>query len=363
MRAKRAAIVILVMAVLAIGCQSTESKSDTPTDSTAALQAQLDAMKPGGSLTLDAKAYAHSGVLHLRVPRVQIDGNGATLQATNDATSAIQIQADGVQLSNLRLTAPAQGPRMSSLDQHKLVVAGNGDTVANVTIDGSAAAGIFVSGAQNFTLRNVDISNTRADGLHMTDGAGPGVVNGVKTGQTGDDAVAVVSYRDAKPTHDINVSNVSVASTRWGRGISVVGGSNIDVTGFDVASTNAAAVYVATEGSPYFTLPVDDVTISNGSIRQANQNPDIVHGAILVVAASQSAGIRNVTISNVDISGTSPTAGRNVAIIDDGGSIGQVAIDQIHIDSDAVDPFVAQANSGGYQLAGWTIGGKSVNVG
>lgn len=361
MRAKQAVAVGLAMAAMAIGCQSTQSKGDPPTDDTASLQARLDAMRPGDSLTLDPKLYSHSGVLLLRVPRVQIDGNGATLQATNDATSAVRIAADGVQLSNIRLTAPPQGPRMTGLNQHKLVIDGKGDTVSHLQIDGSAAAGIFVNGAQNFTIRDVDVSNTRADGVHMTQGAGPGVVDGVHASQTGDDAVAVVSYRDAKPTHDITIDNVDVASTRWGRGISVVGGTNVNVSNFKVASTNAAALYVATEGSPYNTLPVSNVTIKDGSIRQANQNPDVVHGAILVTATN-GADIRDVTISNVEISATSSTAGRDVAVIADGGSVAGVSIDRIHLDDDALTPFVGDASPGSYRLDGWTVKGAPVSV-
>lgn len=361
MRAQRVAAVGLAMALMAIGCQSTQSKSDPPTDDTASLQARLDAMRPGDTLQLDPKVYSHSGVLLVRVPRVQIDGNGATLQATNDATSAVRIAADGVQLTNLRLTAPLQGPRMTALDQHKLVIDGNGDTVAHVQIDGSAAAGIFVNGAQNFTIRDVDVANTRADGVHMTEGAGPGVVDGVHTSQTGDDGVAVVSYRDAKPAHDITISGVDVASTRWGRGISVVGGNNVTVTGFNVASTNAAGVYVATEGEPYNTLPVSNVTIKDGSIRQANQNPEVVHGAILVTATNGTA-VRDVNISNVDVSGTAPSAGRDVAVIADGGDVSGVSIDGIHLDNDAVTPFVGEAGPGSYHLQDWTIGGAPVSV-
>jgi hypothetical protein len=143
----------------------------------------------------------------------------------------------------------------------------------------------------------------------------------------------------------------------------VVGGSNVDVSNFNVADTSAAGVYIATEGSPYFTLPVDGVRVSKGSIRQANQNPDVVHGAILIVAADTGAGIRNVSISDVDIAATSPTAGRDVAIVDDGGSIGQVALSRIHIADDALPPFVAQADPADYRLDEWTVGGKIVRVG
>jgi hypothetical protein len=82
-------------------------------DSTAELRAKLDALKPGDTLTLTGR-YSHSGVLVIRVPNVTIDGNGATLNATSDPTSSVQIKADGVTVKNLNLTAPSDGPRYSA---------------------------------------------------------------------------------------------------------------------------------------------------------------------------------------------------------------------------------------------------------
>jgi hypothetical protein len=79
--------VALVIATVAFGLVFTPSASAAPGDSTAALQAKFDALSPGGTL---------SGVIVIRVPNVQINGNGATLQATNDATSSVQIKAEGV---------------------------------------------------------------------------------------------------------------------------------------------------------------------------------------------------------------------------------------------------------------------------
>ncbi len=69
-----------------------KTSSASSTDSTASLQALFDNLKPGQTLTLNANTtYSHSGVLTIRVPNVTINGNGATLQATNDITSALSI--------------------------------------------------------------------------------------------------------------------------------------------------------------------------------------------------------------------------------------------------------------------------------
>ena len=104
------------------------------TDSTAALQALFNGLQPGQTLTLAPGTYKRGGVLTINVPNVTINGNGATLQSTNDATSAVSITANGVSLSNLNLTDPLTGPRYSGLNQNSLNIEGNNVSVSNVTI-------------------------------------------------------------------------------------------------------------------------------------------------------------------------------------------------------------------------------------
>jgi hypothetical protein len=240
-----------VIAVLSAR-QSSVSRSDVPEDQTAVLQQQFDALQPGASLKLEAVVYPHSGVLKIRVPGVHIDGSGAILQATSDATSSVQILADDVTLTNIKLSAPGTGPRMHGTDQQKLLVAGDGDIVSNISVAGSAAAGVFVNGAQNFTLTDIDVANTRADGVHITSGASHGVLSNIRTAQTGDDGVAVVSYQDDPLTcTDISINDVVIRGNTHGRGLSIVGATDVRMRGFSIANTQAAGVYVATEGNPY----------------------------------------------------------------------------------------------------------------
>ena len=94
-----------------------------------------------------------------------------------------------------------------------------------MTVDGSAAAGIYVGGASNFTLSDVLVRNTNADGIHMTTRAHDGVVRNARVVNPGDDGVAVVSYRnDGELVRNITVESPRVEGQRWGRGFSVVGG-------------------------------------------------------------------------------------------------------------------------------------------
>lgn len=332
-------------------------------DSTDALQAELDALQPGGYLKLSSQVYEHRGVIKLRVPDVRIDGDGATLRATNDETSAVQIEADGVSLSNVNLAASTDGRRWSGVDQHKLVVFGQGANVSGISITGSAASGIFVDGARDFKINDVSVTGSRADGIHVTGGSSGGVIQNVRTGQTGDDGVAVVSYEsDGRPSDNIQMRQIEVSSTRWGRGISVVGGRNVRIEGFSVADTNAAGVYIATEGSPYFTDSVDSVTVSGGTVTNANTNPDIVQGAVLIVAGNASKSLQNVQVDDVSIAATPKSAGRNVGVLLTAGTVSSVSLNDIRISDAAVPPIYSNARSGSYTTSGWTVGGNPVNV-
>jgi Right handed beta helix region len=345
-------------------CQATPSNSAPLPDSTADLQSRLDSMQPGDTITLDPVVYAHNNVLKIRVPGVHIDGNGGTLQATNDATSSVQILADDVELSDITLTAPPDGPRLGGLDNHKLVVTGSGAKISRVSVSGSAAAGIFVFGAQNFALTDVQVTGSRADGVHITNGSRHGRLSGIKTSRTGDDGVAVVSYQaDAVPCDDITISGIDVQGNTHGRGITVVGGTNVTMRDFNVDATSGAGVYVATEAAPYFTRSVDNVSITSGTVTSANVDPDVVHGAILVYAGNPGTTIDNVAISDVNVRDTSATALRNVAVNNDGGAVSRITLDNIALTDTALPP-LASSNvpPDSLSTAGWTLDGQQIDA-
>lgn len=323
----------------------------------------FDALKPGQTLTLAPGTYKHSGVLTISVPGVQINGNGATLQSTNDATSSLSITGDGVSLTNLNLTAPLTGTRYSSLNQNSLNIQGDNVTVSNVTITGAAAAGLFVFGASGFTISNVTVQRTRADGIHMTYGSSYGQLNNVTTKWTGDDGIAIVSYSNEQPTHDITINSPTVVGTTWGRGLSVVGSNNVTFNNINVSQTAAAAVYIASEGDPYYTLGVNNVSVLGGTITSANTDASVVHGAVLVYAGNSATGVANVTISGLTISKTTTTAQRNVAIISDGGSVSGVVLRNIALKTTALSPLdIGGVPSRSYSTSGWTLNGVPITV-
>lgn len=325
-------------------------------DATEMLQSRIDALGPGDTLTLDPGVYAHSGVLHIRAPGVHINGNGATLQATNDLTSSVQVLADGVVLENVNLTAATSGKRWSGTDQHKLLVTGDDVTLRNISITGSAASGIFLFGANNFVIDGATVRETRADGIHITGGSSNGRVSASTTQATGDDGFAVVSYHDAPPSSGIVLDSPVVNGTNWGRGVAVVGGSQISVRGVRINGTSGAGIYIATEGSEYVTQSVNGVDVSGGSVTDANRNPGVVQGAVLVYSGNSGEQVNDVDISDITISGTAPSAQRNVGVIRDAGAISGVVFRDIRIRQSEVPAFYSNAPASSYTTTGFAMG-------
>jgi parallel beta-helix repeat protein len=339
-------------------------------DSTGMLQAKFDALKPGDSLTLDPGTYEHSGVVVIKVPGVKINGNGATLAATNDTTSSVQIRADGVSLSNLNLTAPLGGPRYSSFDQHKLFVAANNVTLSDITITGSAASGVFLLGSNNFRLDNITVRDSRADGIHMSDGSSNGVVNNPITERTGDDGVAVVSYSAqfhpgvARMCRDIVINNPVVNGTTFGRGVTVVGGENVSYRNIKVSGTSGAGVYISTEGAPFFTQSTNGVEVIGGSVTGAGWTPQLAMGALAVYGEHGGYSTTNVTIANLVVAETNPEAQRNIRVSTrDGGVVNNIAFRNISIEQNTDLPALySNVPPGSFTLADVTLNGAPVTA-
>ena len=291
------------------------------TDDTAALQRTFDAWKPGTTIVLPAgKVFAHSGVLHLRVAGMHLSGPG-TLLATAEATSAVWIEANNVLVDGgLTFKMGTTTQRWSAWEQMKVRIMGTtGVTLSNITVNGSAAAGIYVGGANDFTLDHVTVENTRADGIHMTGGSTNGRVISPIVENTGDDGIAVVSYgTDAKPCSNISVTNPTVLTTTWGRGMSVVGGTNIAYSNVDIENSDAAAIYIGSEGAPWNTYAAQHVTVTGGKIVNANTDATVDHGAVLVLSGETAVSPSDITISGLSILNTRVTASRDIGVINYG---------------------------------------------
>lgn len=303
------------------------ARGDARSDDTQALQSALNALQPGNTLWLQG-TYIHSDVLRATVAGTRIAGPG-TVVARDDLRSALWLDADHVTVSGITLRVAEQGPRRFAFEQMRIrSTRHRGVRIEGVTIEGAAAAGVFLDDVDGFTVKDVVVRASRADGIHITGASRNGVVSGVRVEDSGDDGVAVVSYRtDRDVCRNIDVSDSTVADQRWGRGFSVVGGEDVRFRRITARRTSGAGLYIASEGDPFFTRSTRGVTAETVTLVEANTNPEVSHGAVLVYSAGQGHGVRDVRVSDLHVSGTSPRSGRVVGILGSDTEVQSISID------------------------------------
>jgi hypothetical protein len=290
---------------------------DGTTDDTTAVQAAFDMASVGDTVLLPAgRTFVQSRVLTIRRPGIIVTGGG-TLLATRESASSLTVAAPGVTLADISLTIASTTRRWDAYEQQRLRLAGaTGAVVRGVVVDGSAAAGVYVgNGTSGFLLDGITVRNTRADGIHITQGSRDGRVVSPVVRNVGDDGVAVVSYRqDGAPCARIQVVSPSVDGSTGGRGLSVVGGTDVDFTGIDVRNTYGAAVYLAAEGG-WNTAGVARVRVSGGSIVNANDDTSIDHGSVLVYNGTPDQAVTDITVTGLAVSGYRATVSRVLGLI------------------------------------------------
>jgi hypothetical protein len=158
------------------------------------------------------------------------------------------------------------------------------------------------------------VDGSLADGIHLTDGSNHIVISHNRVHNTGDDLIAVVSYRsarlDSSPCHDIRIINNQIGSQTQGRGISVVGGSNIAIESNDVRSTSGAGIYLVSE-SKYNTYGVAHIQVFHNTLTNVVNATLTGHGAIHLLGRLNPAllegplQVRDVVIAGNLINGTS----------------------------------------------------------
>jgi len=344
------------VSVLAFG-----AVGDGVADDTAAVQRALDAARPGVAVVVPAgRVFVHTDVLHVRVPGTVVTGGGVLL-GTREERSSVWVETDGVTLDGLTVRTQGTTRRWEAWEQMGLRLAGHsGAVVRDVTVEGSAAAGLYVGAADHFLLDHVTVRGTRADGIHLTGGSHDGLVLAPTVVGSGDDGVAVVSYRsDGAPCHDIVVRSPQVLGTTWGRGLSVVGGTDVAFTDVDVQRSDAAAVYLGSEGQPWNTWAPVRVSVTGGRLQDSNTDQRIDHGAVLVLGGGDGAPAPDtVTIRGLSISGTRSTASRSAGVISYGAAPQRVLLDQLAITGGPGDP--VNGNTGSYTSTAITKDGRTM---
>jgi hypothetical protein len=134
----------------------------------------------------------------------------------------------------------------------------------------------------------------------MTDRASYITVEGNRIEGSGDDGIAVVSYtKDGALSHHITARNNTVIGNKWGRSMSVVGGSDVLYENNTLENSGAyTCMYLAQENS-WNTYGAKNVVVQRNTFKNCGSTTT-GHGAIMVFSDGQDTN-NNISLIRNDI--------------------------------------------------------------
>ena len=138
--------------------------------------------------------FTQSGVLTIATPGLRVTG-GADLRADVEERSEFLIAADRVSVEDIHFSMARTTARWDRNEQMRVRISGaDGVRLKRITILGRRQRpGMMIGSAQDFLeLSDSVVMGTRADGIHMVNGAANGRVVDCTVKATGDDGVSVV---------------------------------------------------------------------------------------------------------------------------------------------------------------------------
>jgi parallel beta-helix repeat protein len=288
----------------AIDIRTTGARCDGSSDDSVAIASAITAAKTKRvAVYVPAGVCAYGDVIRLDGVKLVGAGDGSVLYALNPNRESIFVFGDGAEVSLLKLSGKKATTRQAAWEATRITLFGATNFVIDkVTIDGSAAAGIQTAkSANNGRITNNTIKNTLADSIHMTDKASYITLESNRIENSGDDGIAVVSYRsDGALVNHITARNNVIVNSKWGRQMSVVGGGQVLYENNDLENNlaGAACLYIAQESS-YSTYGAHDIVARYNTLKSCGGSAT-GHGAVMVFSDGQEANT-NVTLTRNDI--------------------------------------------------------------
>lgn len=273
--------------------------------SDSAIRSAINAAKSQSKgLYFPAATYNYSSYLVLNGVKAHGDGDSTIFKPSTKSSMAIELTGDSTELRSVKVncsqcelpSGPPTSARLSNGESAGIFIqqAATNFVVDHVTIERAGSAGILNWGGSYGKITYNTVNNTLADGIHNTNGAHNVEVAYNHEYNVGDDMFAVVSYStDANISHDISIHDNVGDTQPWGRGASVVGGSNVQIFNNNISHTYGAAIYIQAEGGAWNTYSDSNITLDNNTIRYPAQG--IHNGNILIGTYQTTQTTTNVT--------------------------------------------------------------------
>ena len=288
----------------AIDIRTTGARCDGSFDNSGAIASAIAAAKTKRvAVYVPVGVCAYGDVIRLDGVKLVGAGDGSVLHALDPSYEAIFMYGSGAEVSLLKLAGRKATTRKPNYEGTRISLFGATNFVIDkVTIDGATGAGIQTSrSTNNGRITNNVIKNTLADSIHITGRASYVTLESNRIENSGDDGIAVVSYRqDGGLTHHITARNNVILNNKGGRHMSVVGGSQVLYENNRLESNlaGAACLYFAQEAT-YATYGAHDVTARYNTVKNCG-GAAIGHGAVHVSNSGEEANT-NITLTRNDI--------------------------------------------------------------
>jgi polygalacturonase len=281
-------------------------KGDGATDDTAAIQALLDSVGPNTTIQFPAGTYLHDHLVFTGKSNFALVGDGAVFVATTRTerylsfVNCTDFTVRGITSKGATATVRSGPTRGISLEGcGRFLIQGN-------HVYNTEGVGILAGvGCYDGRIASNLVHDTMADGIHITGVSKRMAVTGNVLRDTGDDAIAVVSYgTDTAQCENVSISGNTTYHSQ-SRGIAVVGGKNVTISGNTIDSPRNAGVYASYE-STYGTRIVEDITISGNTIIGANTYGYVTDyaGIHVIGSGGTTTPVRGVTITGNTVEGS-----------------------------------------------------------
>jgi hypothetical protein len=251
------------------------ARGDGLTDDGPAIEMALGALAGGGTLLFTPdRTYVKRGLVRVRHPGVRLWGYGAVLYSIvtdaelgtlGEAKVAVQLDAPRTGVYGLTLVSNMRGRAVGHPHLAGIWLSSEDQEVIDNRLE---YANIFVRKARRFVVARNVVYRSTADGIHVTTGSGQGQVIGNVVRETGDDMIAVVSYGLGEPNvGPVLIEDNDVSGQYWGRGISVVGGHDVEIRNNRVSRTPFGAGILIHSETSYKTSNVRNVVVESNQIR------------------------------------------------------------------------------------------------
>jgi hypothetical protein len=270
---------------------------DGTTDNTTAIQDALNyAAANGDAVYIPAGTYDYSGTLTDNGVTLYGAGTSSVLKATNGANESLILTGSGAAVSNLEMLG-AGSTRLSTWQSGMIWANGASNyTIDNVLINGSSSVGIASVDSTGGNICSNTVENTLADSITSVDGSSNITISNNEVLNAGDDGISIVSYGGEPIVNNITETGNVVENNTGGRGMSVVGGENVQISGNYIqgGSSPYAGLYLAAEPS-WATLGDSNVTATGNTLLDCGGAG--VQGSVTVFSAVAGESVSGLVLS------------------------------------------------------------------